>query len=134
MAELVLVGARGREAAAVEAVLGADPGDARRALPDADARLALDVLALLLEEGVERLAQLAEPEPVVGELGLLLREPLLEEHELAREHELLEGALGAVEHGRRGLLRRLRQRAGLRTLMMTCFNWPSPWLSEATSS
>jgi hypothetical protein len=29
---------------------------------------------------------------------------------------------------------RRRQRAGFRTLMMTCFSWPSPWLSDSTSS
>src|SRR5581483_10387888 len=67
-------------------------------LVDADLDLALDVLAGLLEEGVERLAQLGEPEAVVGELGVLLGEPRLE------EDELLERALRAVEHRRRRLL------------------------------
>ena len=94
MAEAV-PGVVGGQAVVVEAVR-ADrrPSTSQRARRQVQPHLAGDVALALGDEGVERLLERAEPQPVVDELGVARLEPGLLALQVALEADPLEVAVG----------------------------------------
>ena len=93
MAEGVL-GVVGGEGVVVERVRAPPTGDLARAGREPQAHLAGDVALGLVDEGVERLLERAEPEAVVDELGVAGLEAGLLPLHVALEADPLEVAVG----------------------------------------